>query len=153
ALRAKQNDHIVTVDSSEEGADLYTTNDLLDESNLSQLFEVYDWGQEGKSLRSLVNNRWVTSPANADSAISNTDATLLNLTNNDWDGSLLEGDTSTIPPRLRLETNEDGTTSIITNGYLTGFGGNYPNWYNTRGRLVSVTEEGKLATSADVIQN
>lgn len=152
-LTSSLNGQTVTAGTQTEGAQLLTTNAPLDPNNKAHLFQVYDWGQEGYSLRSLANNRWITSPANGSAPVGNTDNTLLNLTNNDWDGALLQGDTSTIPPRLRIEQNDDGSVSIVTNGYLTGFGGNFTNWYYTRGRFVTTAPDGKIVTSQDVLGN
>lgn len=153
SLTSKLDGNTVAVDETEEGAQLITVSEPVDTQNSKFLFEQYDWGQEGKSLRALYNDRWVTSPGAANAPVSNTDETLLNLTSNDWDGALLEGDTSTIPPRLRIEHNADDSVSLITNGYLTGFGGNFTNWYYSNGRFVTSTEDGKLVTSSSTLGN
>lgn len=93
-------------------------------------------------------------PDKGNVAIGNTDKTILNLTSNDWDGHQIEsGDTSTIPPRLRMEDNEDETVSIVTNGYLAGFGGSFVNWYYANGRFISTTEAGNLETTSNILTN
>lgn len=153
-LTSKLNDKAVSVGEATDGGQLVTTSDELNAKNNTQLFEVYDWGQEGQSLLSLYNNRWVTSPDKGNVAIGNTDKTILNLTSNDWDGHQIEsGDTSTIPPRLRMEDNEDETVSIVTNGYLAGFGGSFVNWYYANGRFISTTEAGNLETTSNILTN
>lgn len=97
---------------------------------------------------SLYNQRWVTSPATNHAAVGNTDRTSLNLTNNDWNLPEMMGDTSAIPPTLRMETNEDGSMSIVTNGYRTGFSGDFTNWYYANGRFIKVDDAGKLVTAS-----
>ncbi|MFC4321438.1 glycoside hydrolase family 3 protein [Litchfieldia salsa] len=147
-LASKQNGETVTADvnASEEGSALLTTAESFNQENEAHLFELYDWGQEGSSLKSLLNNRWVTSPGKNGEQVGNTDNTRLNLTDNDWNLGAMIGDTSTIPPRLRIEQNTDQTVSIISNGYRTGFSGDFSNWYYSNGRFIS-TKEGKLVTT------
>src|SRR5690606_36001273 len=72
---------------------------------------------------------------------------LLNLTNNDWDLGAMDGNTSTIPPRIRIEQNEDDTISLISNGYRTGFGGDFTNWYFQNGRFIATNDAGQLVTT------
>ncbi|WP_183041057.1 glycoside hydrolase family 3 protein [Salipaludibacillus neizhouensis] len=145
-LTSELNDGTVSADpnAAEEGANLITTDATLNPENDGHLFELYDWGQEGASLKSMVNGRWVTSPGENGDPVGNTDDTLLNLTNNDWQLETMDGDTSTIPPRLRIEQNDDETVSIISDGYQTGFGGNFANWYYENGRFITTTEDGSL---------
>src|SRR5690606_11990029 len=136
ALTSKENGEIVTTDASEnveEGAQLITTSDPLDTTQNAQLFRVIDLGQDGINLLSLANNRFVTSPTGnpvdvENLKVKNTDATPLNLTNNDWNLAEMSGSTSTIPPRLRMEKNSDGTVTFITNGYRSGFSGEFADW-------------------------
>jgi len=154
-LTSKLNGKTVSADPSAppEGASLVTTSEPLDPSNAAHLFELYDWGQEGSSLRSVFNGRWVTSPGAANAAIGNTDGTVLNITSNDWSQELLLGNTSTIPPRLRIEPNQDGTVSIVTNGFRTGFSGEFSNWYYVNGRFAMTSGDGKLVTSPGTLTN
>lgn len=153
-LTSKLNGKAVSAGDATDGGQLVTTNNELDAENNAQLFEVYDWGQEGQSLLSLYNNRWITSPGDGNAGIENTDDTILNLTSNDWDGHQIEsGDTSTIPPRLRMEDNSDKTVSIVTNGYLAGFGGSFVNWYYANGRFVSTNDAGNLVTTTNKLTN
>ncbi|MFA9457976.1 glycoside hydrolase family 3 C-terminal domain-containing protein [Halalkalibacter sp. AB-rgal2] len=134
------------IEDLSEGGGLITKEEL-DEDGDAHLFELYDWGQDGYSLQSLVNGRWVTSPNESGQAVENTDGTLLNLTNNDWDLAEMDGDTSVIPPRLRLEENDDQTFSMIANGYRTGFGGDFTNWYYANGRFVTTSDDQTLVAS------
>ncbi|HIW34620.1 MAG TPA: glycoside hydrolase family 3 C-terminal domain-containing protein [Candidatus Paenibacillus intestinavium] len=151
ALTSKENGEVVTADLSanvEEGSQLITTSDPLDTTQNAQLFRVIDLGQGGINLLSLANNRFVTSPTgNASNAnnlkVKNTDATPLNLTNNDWNLAEMSGSTSTIPSRLRMERNDDDTLSFITNGYRSGFSGEFADWYYSNGRIVTI-EDHKL---------
>jgi len=135
------------------GSSLMTTSDPFDAANPAHLFEVYDWGQAGYSLRSLLNGLWVTSPSAAGAPVENTNTTPLNLTNNDWDLAQMLGNTSTIPPTIRIESNSDRTVSLISNGYRTGFGGDFTNWYYTNGRFIATGADGKLRTSAVTLGN
>lgn len=160
ALTAKENGEVVTADISanvEEGAQLITTADPLDTTQNAQLFRVIDLGQGGINLMSLANNRFVTSPtgnpSNAENLkVKNTDATPLNLTNNDWNLAEMSGSTSTIPPRLRMERNNDDTLSFVTNGYRSGFSGEFADWYYSNGRIVT-TEDHKLTVPATPLGN
>ncbi|MEK4251093.1 glycoside hydrolase family 3 C-terminal domain-containing protein [Paenibacillus sp. FSL W7-1287] len=160
ALTSKENGEIVTTDASEnveEGAQLITTSDPLDTTQNAQLFRVIDLGQDGINLLSLANNRFVTSPTGnpvdvENLKVKNTDATPLNLTNNDWNLAEMSGSTSTIPPRLRMEKNSDGTVTFITNGYRSGFSGEFADWYYTNGRMVTVADH-KLTVPETPIGN
>jgi len=160
ALTSAANGEVVTADPDanlEEGAQLITTSEPLDTTNHLQLFRVIDLGQNGINLLSLANNRFVTSPSGNPSnpnnlIVGNTDATPLNLTNNDWNLAEMNGNTSTIPPRLRMERNEDGTLSFISNGYRSGFSGEFTDWYYTNGRIVTV-EDGKLVVPTTPLGN
>lgn len=158
ALTAMSNNQTVTANVYDPaviagGAQLVTTEDPLNPADTSQLFQVFDWGQEGYSLLSLKNNRWVTSPTANNAAVGNTDATRLNLTNNDWDLAAMLGNTSAIPPRLRIETNADQTLSLIANGYRSGFSGDFTNWYYANGRLITTGADAKLKTAAAPLGN
>ncbi|WP_175596808.1 glycoside hydrolase family 3 C-terminal domain-containing protein [Bacillus sp. MRMR6] len=153
ALESKLNGQTVTAPNVELGAQLSTTSEPTDVNNPAQLFEVYDWGQEGYSIRSLKNGRWITSPTGANASVENTNNTALNLTSNDWDLAQMVGQTSAIPPTVRVEKNEDNTVSLISSGFRTGFSGDFTNWYYSNGRLITTGEDGKLKTSATTLGN
>ncbi|MDM5327586.1 glycoside hydrolase family 3 C-terminal domain-containing protein [Neobacillus sp. CF12] len=157
ALKSKLNGQTVTADVNApnvtNGSQLVTTSESLDVNNPAHLFEVYNWGQEGYSLRSVKNGRWLTSPNAANSAIENTNNTALNLTNNDWDLAQMVGQTSAIPPTIRVEKNEDQSLSLIASGFRTGFGGDFTNWYYSNGRFITTGSDGKLKTSAAPLGN
>jgi len=160
ALTSKDNGEVVTADLSanvEEGSQLITTNDPLDQDQNAQLFRVIDLGQGGINLLSLANDRFVTSPtgnaSNVDNLkVGNTDATPLNLTNNDWNLAEMSGSTSTIPPRLRMERNDDNTVSFVTNGYRSGFSGEFADWYYSNGRIVTTVDH-KLTVPSTPLGN
>lgn len=158
ALTAMNNNQTVTANvydpaANTGGAQLVTTADQLNVSDPAQLFRVFDWGQEGYSLLSLKNNRWVTSPASNNAAVGNTDGTTLNLTNNDWDLAAMLGNTSAIPPRIRIEQNADQTISLVANGYRSGFSGDFTNWYYSNGRFITAGADAKLKTAAAELGN
>ncbi|WP_162848367.1 glycoside hydrolase family 3 C-terminal domain-containing protein [Paenibacillus nanensis] len=158
ALKSKANGEFVAADTNanvEEGSQLITTNAPLDTNANAQLFRVIDLGQEGVSLLSLANNRFVTSPTGDASnpenlKVKNTDNTPLNLTHNDWDLAQMNGSTSTIPSRLRIERNDDDTVSIVTNGYRTGFSGEFADWYYANGRIVTTADHKLTVPSAPI---
>ncbi|PSL36271.1 exo-1,4-beta-glucosidase [Planomicrobium soli] len=154
-LTSQSNGNTVTVPGSRDGGQLTTTSNAFDKKNAAHLFEVYDWGQEGYSLLSLQNKRFVTSPNAGSRAFENTEVPRLNIAGNDWDGADMEGsgDTSAIPPRLRIENNEDGSVSLVSNGYLTGFGGSFVDWYYKNGRYASTTNDGKIVASNATVGN
>ncbi|CAN7264696.1 glycoside hydrolase family 3 C-terminal domain-containing protein [Paenibacillus sp. LjRoot153] len=152
-LNSKFNGNTVSAATYNAGAPLVTTAGALDTSDSRQLFEVYDWGQNGVSLLSAQNKKWVTSPNTSNAPIGNTDSTKLNLTSNDWNGELLQGNTSTIPPTLRIEPNSDGTVSLITDTFHLSFFGNFTNKYYTNGRLVLTDDDGSLKTSSTTLTN
>ncbi|MBT2700462.1 glycoside hydrolase family 3 C-terminal domain-containing protein [Bacillus sp. ISL-40] len=157
ALKSKLNGRTVTADGNAQdvakGSQLVTTSEALDVNNPAHLFEVYNWGQEGYSLRSLKNGRWVTSPTTANAAVENTNNTALNLTNNDWDLAQMVGQTSAIPPTIRVEENEDKSVSLISSGFRTGFSGDFTNWYYSNGRFITTGSDGKLKTSETTLGN
>ncbi|MFC0560556.1 glycoside hydrolase family 3 protein [Halalkalibacter alkalisediminis] len=152
-LESKLNGLTVSTSDVKEGSQLLTTTESFDETNPAHLFEVYDWGQAGYSLRSLQNERWVTSPTAANAPVENTNDTSLNLTDNDWDLANMIGNTSAIPPTIRIEKNEDSTVSLIANGYRTGFGGDFTNWYYSNSRFITTDSDGKLKTASSTLQN
>ncbi|WP_341279159.1 glycoside hydrolase family 3 C-terminal domain-containing protein [Paenibacillus sp. FSL H8-0537] len=154
ALTSKLNGQTIKADvdqpnAMEQGSALIMSAEAVDPQNPAQLFQVYDWGQEGSSLLSLYNNRWVTSPAAGSTAVGNTDGTKLNLTANDWNLAEMVGETSVIPPRLRMESNADDTVSLVANGYRTGFSGDFTNFYYSNGRFVTTGDDASLKTAAD----
>ncbi len=158
ALTSKLNGQTLKADASnpealEKGSALILSAEAVDSANPAQLFRVYDWGQSGSSLMSLYNNRWVTSPSAANTAIGNTDGTKLNLTANDWNLAEMIGETSVIPPTLRMETNADDSVSIVTSGYRTGFSGDFTNFYYASGRFATAGEDGSLKTAAATLGN
>ncbi|WML27297.1 glycoside hydrolase family 3 C-terminal domain-containing protein [Neobacillus sp. OS1-33] len=157
ALKSKLNGQTVTADGNAAdvttGSQLVTTADPVDGNNPAQLFEVFDWGQKGYSLRSQKNGRWVSSPTGANAAIANTNNTALNLTNNDWNLAEMLGSTSTIPPTIRVEENSDKTVSLIANGYRTGFSGDFSNWYYANSRFITTGSDGKLKTAGTTLTN
>ncbi|NOU62843.1 carbohydrate-binding protein [Paenibacillus sp. LMG 31461] len=151
ALTSKWNGGSVTSSTYDAGAKLVTSAGELNTSDPRQLFEVFDWGQNGVSLLSSQNKKWVTSPNTSNATVGNTDATKLNLTSNDWNGELLQGNTSTIPPTLRVEQNSDGTVSLVTDSFHLSFFGNFSNKYYTNGRLVLTGDDGSLKTSSTTL--
>lgn len=151
AMKSKLNGQTVTAPDNTAGSQLVTTSDTLDVTNLAHLFEVYNWGQEGYSLRSVKNGRWLTSPTAANASVENTNNTALNLTNNDWDLAQMLGNTSAIPPTIRVEENEDKSVSLISSGFRTGFSGDFTNWYYANGRFITTSSDGKLKTSATTL--
>ncbi|MFL6560315.1 MAG: glycoside hydrolase family 3 C-terminal domain-containing protein, partial [Bacillus sp. (in: firmicutes)] len=157
ALKSKLNGQTVTANVNAtnvaNGSQLITSADPIDANNSAQLFEVFDWGQKGYSLRSLQNGRWVTSPTAGNAAVENTNNTALNLTNNDWDLAQMLGNTSAIPPTIRVEENADKTVSLVASGYRTGFSGDFSNWYYSNGRFITTSSDGKLKTAAATLTN
>ncbi|MEH7084109.1 glycoside hydrolase family 3 C-terminal domain-containing protein [Neobacillus drentensis] len=155
ALKSKLNGQTVTADENAQdvakGSQLVTTSETLDVDNPAHLFGVYNWGQEGYSLCSLKNGLWVTSPTTGNAAVGNTNNTALNLTNNDWDLAQMVGQTSAIPPTIRIEENKDQSVSLISSGFRTGFSGDFTNWYYSNGRFVTTDDNGKLKTSASTL--
>ncbi|WP_121613419.1 glycoside hydrolase family 3 C-terminal domain-containing protein [Mesobacillus foraminis] len=155
ALKSKLNGQTVTADVQaadvKKGSQLVTTSDPMDVKDPAHLFDVFDWGQKGYSLRSQKNEFWVTSPAAGNSAVENTNTSSLNLTNNDWSQEQMQGNTSAIPPTIRMEQNEDETLSLIASGFRTGFTGEFVNWYYTNGRFITTGTDGKLKTSAHTL--
>jgi beta-glucosidase-like glycosyl hydrolase len=156
-FESKLNGQTVTADVNAsdvtKGSQLVTTTEALDVNNPAHLFEVYNWGQEGYSLRSVKNSKWMTSPTAANAAVENTSNIALNLTNNDWDLAQMVGQTSAIPPTIRVETNEDESVSLISSGFRTGFSGDFTNWYYSNGRFITTSSDGKLKTSAATLGN
>jgi beta-glucosidase len=157
SFKSKLNGQTVTADENAadvtKGSQLITTTKPLDVNNPAHLFEVYNWGQEGYSLRSVVNGKWLTSPTAGNASVENTNATALNLTNNDWDLAQMLGNTSAIPPTIRLEENADKTVSLVASGFRTGFSGDFTNWYYTNGRVITTGSDGKLKTATSTIGN
>jgi beta-glucosidase len=157
AFKSKLNGQTVTADVNApdvtKGSQLVTTSEALDVTNPAHLFEVYNWGQEGYSIRSVKNRYWLTSPTGANAAVGNTNNTPLNLTNNDWDLAQMVGQTSAIPPTIRIEENEDKSVSLISSGFRTGFSGDFTNWYYSNGRFITTGSDGKLKTSASTLGN
>ncbi|MFB3168268.1 glycoside hydrolase family 3 C-terminal domain-containing protein [Neobacillus sp. 179-C4.2 HS] len=157
ALKSKLNGQTVSADINApdvtKGSQLVTTSEALDVTNPAHLFEVYNWGQEGYSLRSVKNGRWVTSPTTANTAVENSNNTPLNLTNNDWDLAQMVGQTSAIPPTIRVEKNEDQSVSLIASGFRTGFSGDFTNWYYSNGRFITTGSDGKLKTASSPLGN
>ncbi|GLX66146.1 glycoside hydrolase family 3 C-terminal domain-containing protein [Paenibacillus glycanilyticus] len=144
ALKSKANGKYLTAGTA-AGAQLtadYTTADNT--FGNAQQFEVYDWGQQATSLLSKENSRWVTAPTTNSAAVGNTATASLLLTGSDWSNLTSTGNNSTIPAKLRIESNSDNTVSMISGG-LTFQTGAYS------GRYVTTAADGKVATAASAI--
>ncbi|HHV99792.1 MAG TPA: carbohydrate-binding protein [Clostridiaceae bacterium] len=165
ALKSLANGKYVTAPAGEitDQAPLGKGGQLIadcDENDLSenQYFNVYDWGQEGYSLYTKINNRWVTSPNAGARAVENTNETLLAVPDNTWDNIDIYGASSSLPPVLRNVKNSDGTISIVANAYTTGFGGGgggstFDTAFYKIGRFISVDESGKLVTDSRTLSD
>lgn len=146
ALKSKANGKYVTA-GADAGTQLtadYTP--VNNEFTNAQLFEVYDWGQQAHSLASKLNNRWLTAPTTNGAAVGNTATAALLLTGSDWSTLTSVSNNSTVPPKLRVESNSDASYSIVANGlgFQTGI-------YN--GRFLTTAADGKVATAASTIGN
>ncbi|CAM3188649.1 glycoside hydrolase family 3 C-terminal domain-containing protein [Paenibacillus lupini] len=146
ALKSKANGKYLTAGTA-AGAQLSADYTPAGETfNNAQLFEVYDWGQQATSLVSKENSRWVTAPTANNSAVGNTATANLLLTNPDWSTLTSLGNNSTVPAKLRFESNADNSVSIISGGlgFQTGV-------YS--GRFLTTAGDGKIATAAAAIGN
>jgi beta-glucosidase-like glycosyl hydrolase len=168
AVQANNGEYLTAVPNVVEDVDVGTqlTTTPKDEINGftdAQLFEFFDWGQEAFSLRSVLNGRWVDAvltggggwmgPSwSGGEVVGNTNSTPLNLTDSDWTLEIMSGNTSSIPPRLQLEDNGDGTVSIIGNAYSSGFGGGFETMYYS-GYYFRINEEGNMQVSDSNIRN
>lgn len=112
----------------------------------AQLFEVADWGQNATGLQSKANGLWVTSPTANSSSVANTNTSVLYLTDSDWSNLTSKARSSTISPKLRFESNNDNTVSIVANGlaFQTGI-------FN--GRFLTTGSDGTIAIAPAVIGN
>jgi beta-glucosidase-like glycosyl hydrolase len=172
AVQANNGEYLTAVPNVVEDVDVgtqltTTPKDEINEFTDAQLFEFFDWGQEAFSLRSVLNGRWVSPemtppdpsrPWMGQSIIpggtfGNTNSTALNLTDNDWTLETMSGNTSTIPPRLQLQENSDGTVAIVANAYSSGFGGGFENALYSSGYFVKTDEAGGLFIQAQTIGN
>ncbi|WP_168735566.1 glycoside hydrolase family 3 C-terminal domain-containing protein [Cohnella fermenti] len=114
----------------------------------SEAFEAYAWGQEGYSFLSQANGKWLKSETNG--TIANSDATTLNLKENPFSNV---ADASTLPGRFRVETNADGTVSLISGTYTESFGGGFETAYYTAGKFVKTNASGALELAATPLTN
>lgn len=166
ALKSKLNGKYVTAQAGTisatvplgAGSQLAANYDSTSPLTNAQYFDVYDWGQEGYSLLSKINNRWVTSPTANATAVENTNATALAVADNSWDNIDIYGATSSLPPVLRSVKNNDGTISIAANSFGTGFSSVFSTSFYTGGRFISTTTgsgstvgDGNLATSSQTL--
>lgn len=130
------------------------------------MFDVYDWGQEGFSLLARANNRWVTSPSGQGGYdrftgitsvgtydIENNNNTRLAVVDNAWDNIDLFGSSSSLPPVLRKTNNQDGSVSLVSNAFATGFSSNFAQSFYTGGHFIRVDDGGHLVAAKDVIAN
>jgi beta-glucosidase-like glycosyl hydrolase len=133
----------------------YVTHDPADPDNLAfadqatpataASFEVFDWGQDAVSLRSTSNGRWVQFaqsqcfcmpgigcfPPGCDAAPP---SAAVNVGQDAQFGTA----STTLPNRLQLLDNTDGTVSIVANGFGGGFGGGFETALYTSGRYLTV---------------
>lgn len=126
-----------------------------------QLFNVYDWSQNGYSLQAQSNGKWLkyatTSPepfpfgsTKMDAAVSNTDTTKLAVDTNNWDHvSEMFGSTTSTPPLFRIVNNSDGTKALTT--FATSMGGFPTDLYASN--LIHVDQTGQFVPSAKAIGN
>ncbi len=146
ALKSVLNDKYVTAGSG-AGSQLsanYTASG--NQFSNAQLFEVADWGQQATSLQAKVNNLWITAPTSNSASVGNTQNSTLYLTNPDWATLSANARTSTIPPKLRIESNADATVSIVANGLAAQTG-----IFN--GRFLTTGSDDRVTTASAAIGN
>jgi len=114
----------------------------------SEAFEAYAWGQGGYSFLSQANGNWLKNET--DGTIRNSDKTTLNLKENPFSNV---ADASTLPGRFRVETNADGTVSLIAGTYTESFTGGFETAYYTSGKFVTVNGDGGLALAATPLKD
>lgn len=119
---------------------------LTDECNDSCLFELYSWGQDGYSFKSLSNGKWLNRKSEqvwqiwqwvttySDELLCTGEQKLD--VGGEWnaDGTAI---TSTMPERFRIE-EIDGECSIIAGTYEESFSGGYETAYYDDGMRVSL---------------
>jgi beta-glucosidase len=152
AFKSKLNGKFVTA-SAGDGGQLAASYDGSSSLTNAQLFDVYDWGQEGYSLFSKINNRWVTSPNANAAAVANNNTTALAVADNSWDNIDIYGTSSSLPPVLRTVKNSDGSISIAANTFATGFSSVFAESFYTSGRFISVDNNGNLATASQILKD
>lgn len=144
ALKSAANDKYVTA-ATGAGAQLNAsfagTADALTDA---QLFEYYDWGQNAASLKSKANGLWVTAPTTNSASVGNTATANLLLTNPDWSTLASLGNNSTVPAKLRFESNGGSSVSIVSGGLAIQTG-------LFSGRLLTTGADGAVATAASTI--
>ncbi|MDG0791100.1 glycoside hydrolase family 3 C-terminal domain-containing protein [Cohnella ginsengisoli] len=110
----------------------------------AQLFDYYDWGQNAASLKSKANGLWVTAPTANSTGVGNTATANLLLTNPDWTTLASLGNNSTVPAKLRFESNGGSSVSIVSGGLAIQTG-------LFSGRLLTTGADGAIATAASTI--
>lgn len=86
----------------------------------NELFELFAWGQEGYSLRSLANGRFLTQST---SAVNNSVAPTTVFFGTGSPG----GRNSAVPARFRIQENDDGTVTVVG----ASFGSTNDGFYGT----------------------
>lgn len=148
AFRSKATGKFIRVQENEEGGTLYA--DAKDCTQAETRFELYDWGQDGYSILSLGNKKWVSNVANEGTfwqpgevtGIKNTGTEVLNAPDNSWDNAVNVG-ASTMPAIYRLQSNQDGTISWVVNSYGGSFVGGFETAYYG-GNYIITTENNEL---------
>ncbi|SFB05849.1 beta-glucosidase [Cohnella sp. OV330] len=144
ALKSAANDKYVTAGTgagSQLNASFAGAADALTDA---QLFDYYDWGQNAASLKSKANGLWVTAPTANSTGVGNTATANLLLTNPDWTTLASTGNNSTVPAKLRFESNGGSSVSIVSGGLAIQTG-------LFSGRLLTTGADGAIATGASTI--
>ncbi|MCI2255764.1 glycoside hydrolase family 3 C-terminal domain-containing protein [Domibacillus sp. PGB-M46] len=160
ALESKVNQKAVTASIDETGGQLSVSSQSGAGNegyqaggktySTNEAFEAYAWGQGGYSYKSLANNKWLDFTTTGSRAVSNNNATSLNLTENPFSNV---ADASTLPGRFRHEKNTDGTVSLIADTYTESFGGGFETRYYSNGRFVKVNENQGVEVAPNTIGN
>lgn len=138
----------LSFDPESEDLNLVADKDVKEEASQ---FLSYAWGQaEAFSYLSLDNNMWIKLKTEGGNWMNPGTPVALQVNGKEKltsTGDLSAGGyTSTLPDRIRAESNEDGTVSFVLNSYSESFVGTPEAQYYTGGRYLKVDKDtGKIS--------
>ena len=156
-VKIKCNGKYLMVTDKDENSENFGAIGFTKNVDEAEVFEQYSWGQyRGFSFRSVESGRWFSSNGVSPSFLIPEQPTVLKV---NQDVSLVNKDTiltavssnMILPPRMRLEDNDDGSCRILIHGYNESLIQKSPAAYYEYGRYI--IEDGDTIAFTAPLQN
>lgn len=156
-VKIKCNGKYLMVADKDESSENYGAIGFTENADEAEVFEQYSWGQyRGFSFRSTESGKWFSTNGVSPSFLIPEQPTVIKV---NQDVSLVNKDTiltgvssnMILPPRMRLEDNDDGSCHIMIHGYNESMIQKSPAAYYEYGRYI--IEDGDTLAYTEPLKN